>query len=147
MVSAQAGQKPPQADRNDFCYHPARLLLPAPRLYVLRRKSPHWEILLNLQTSLEMKLTEALQPLHLEVVNESHMHNVPPNSQTHFKVVVVSQAFAGKRPVQRHQLVYGVVADELRNGVHALALHTYLPDEWQGRAPSSPDCLGGGAAG
>ncbi|MCK9247094.1 MAG: BolA/IbaG family iron-sulfur metabolism protein [Anaerolineaceae bacterium] len=102
------------------------------------------EVILTLQTALESKLTAELKPLHLEVINESHMHNVPPDSETHFKVVVVSEAFAGKRLVQRHQMVYGIVAEELRGGVHALALHTHLPSEWQGRAPESPACLGGG---
>lgn len=99
---------------------------------------------MTLQATLESKLIAALQPLHLEVINESHMHNVPPGSETHFKVVVVSEAFAGKRLVQRHQLVYAIVAEELRGGVHALALHTHLPAEWQGQAPASPACLGGG---
>lgn len=101
---------------------------------------------MTVQATIEAKLNAALQPLHLEVTNESHMHNVPPGSESHFKVVVVSEAFAGKRLVQRHQLVYGVLADELRGSVHALALHTQLPAEWQGQAPESPRCLGGDKA-
>ena len=75
------------------------------------------------------------------------MHSVPPNSETHFKVVLVSPEFVGKRPVARHQMVYRLLADELAAGVHALALHTYTADEWQLRAeqvPASPECLGGG---
>lgn len=94
------------------------------------------------------KLNEALAPLALEVENESHRHNVPPGSETHFKVTIVSEAFAGKRAVARHQVVYGLLAAELRTGVHALALHTLTPDEWTergGAVPASPDCLGGGA--
>lgn len=92
------------------------------------------------------KLTSELSPVHLEVVNESHQHNVPPGSESHFKVVLVSDAFTGKRQVQRHQMIYGVLAQELNSGVHALGLHTYSPDEWSGpmSVPDSPPCLGGG---
>jgi BolA protein len=70
---------------------------------------------------------------------------VTPNSETHFKVVVSSDQFAGKRSVQRHQLVYGLLQDDLANGVHALALHTYTPEEWANiaSAPDSPNCMGG----
>ena len=92
---------------------------------------------------IESKLSAAFSPQFLEVVNESHMHSVPANSETHFKVTLVSEAFAGLRLVKRHQEVYKVLDDELKGGVHALALHTYGPDEWQGRAPDSPQCLGG----
>lgn len=93
-----------------------------------------------------MKLETALQPLYLEVENESHGHNVPPNSETHFKVVCASTAFEGLTRVKRHQSVYGLLSDQLDAGVHALALHLYTPSEWQVRAdaPASPDCMGGG---
>ena len=101
---------------------------------------------MKIQRLIETKLATALAPHHMAVVNESHMHSVPPGSETHFKVVVVSDAFAGKRQVQRHQQVYAILAEELRNGVHALAIHTYAPDEWQGEAPDSPRCLGGSKA-
>jgi BolA protein len=92
------------------------------------------------------RLEDAFQPQHLEVVNESHQHSVPANSETHFKVVLVSAAFDGRRKVARHQQVYAQLAEELAGPVHALALHTYTPLEWQQRnapAPGSPDCLGG----
>ena len=60
--------------------------------------------------------------------------------------MLVADAFDGKRQVARHQQIYGVLAQELQNGVHALALHTYSPAEWAARnrpAPDSPQCLGG----
>lgn len=88
----------------------------------------------------------ALAPTHLDVVNESHMHSVPPGSETHFKVVLVSSRFEGQRQVARHQMIYQLLAHELSHGVHALALHTYTDAEWQLRAaaaPESPQCLGG----
>ncbi len=97
------------------------------------------------QQQIRQKLA-VLTPLHLEVVNESFMHSVPPNSETHFKVVIVSPQFNGKRQVARHQSIYQLLAAELAGGVHALALHTYTEEEWQAReqnVPASPECLGG----
>ena len=98
------------------------------------------------QSQIESKLQSQLSPSFLSVENESHMHSVPPNSETHFKLVLVSEMFSGKRSVQRHQMVYRGLADEVAGPVHALAMHTYTRDEWQdaqGEAPASPQCLGG----
>ncbi|GKX54031.1 transcriptional regulator [Leminorella grimontii] len=97
-----------------------------------------------MQQQIEQKLA-ALSPTFIEVINESHMHHVPPGSQTHFKAIVVSAEFEGKRPVARHQMVYGLLAEELAKQVHALALHTYTPLEWesaQDDVPDSPVCKG-----
>ena len=101
---------------------------------------------MTVQQQIEDKLNRAFPGGYQQVLNESHMHSVPPNSETHFKVVVVSPEFDGKRQVARHQLIYRLLADELAGPVHALALHTYTEDEWQQRAaaaPASPECLGG----
>jgi BolA protein len=95
---------------------------------------------------IEEKLRASFAPDYLAVVNESHMHSVPPGSESHFKVTLVSAAFQGLRPVKRHQDVYKVLADELAHGVHALALHTYTPAEWPGVSPDSPQCRGGSKA-
>jgi len=91
------------------------------------------------------KLSESFKPAYVNVLNESYMHAVPADSETHFKVILAADAFTGKRQVQRHQAVYACLADELKNGVHALALHTFSPDEWQASnaVPSSPQCMGG----
>jgi stress-induced morphogen len=91
------------------------------------------------------KLRSALEPTHLEVINESHMHSVPKGSETHFKVVVVSPRFEGLAPVRRHQLVYGTLADEMKGGVHALAITSRSPSEWSASpsANDSPKCMGG----
>jgi BolA protein len=90
------------------------------------------------------KLEEAFSPDHLQVINESASHNVPDGSESHFKVVLVSQSFEGQSAVKRHQSVYSVLAAELQSCVHALALYTYLPIEWkkQESVPNSPNCLG-----
>jgi BolA protein len=84
----------------------------------------------------------ALQPLHLEVLDESHMHS--RGLETHYKAVIVSPQFAGLNAVKRHQKVYASLG-ELMGQVHALALHTYTPEEWAelGAAPDSPTCRGG----
>ncbi|QYK04209.1 BolA family protein [Shewanella zhangzhouensis] len=90
------------------------------------------------------KLNEAFAPTHLEVINESYMHNVPKGSETHFKVVIASDSFEGQRLIGRHRAVNAALAQELANGVHALSMFTYTPDEWQGMdtVPASPKCRG-----
>ena len=98
------------------------------------------------QQQIQQALEQLFQPELLDVANESHMHSVPPNSETHFKVVIVTAAFDGQRKVGRHQQIYAALAEQLAGPVHALALHTYTPEEWNERqqsAPNSPDCLGG----
>lgn len=96
------------------------------------------------QTIVE-KLKQAFEPVFLQVENESHMHSVPANSETHFKVTLVSEVFNGMRQVAMHQKVYAVLQEELQGEVHALALHTYTPEKWQQnrQVPDSPNCLGG----
>lgn len=100
-----------------------------------------------IQSQIETKLKSEFSPAHLEVINESHGHSVPKNSETHFKVVIVSQKFEKQSLVQRHREVYRVLQPEMNNGVHALALHTYTETEWaSAQAPKSPPCLGGSKA-
>ena len=103
---------------------------------------------MNVQETMERKLREGLDVVHLEVENESGRHNVPPGSESHFKVVVVSPCFEGRNLVARHREVYRLLDEELRGGVHALALHTYTEAGWResgANAPGSPRCLGGKA--
>ena len=99
---------------------------------------------MSLAETIQQKLTDAFSPTHVEVDCESHMHNVPAGAEMHFRVVLVSEAFAGVRKVQRHQKVYAALADEMAGPIHALALHLYSAEEWAGQAPESPQCLGGG---
>ena len=104
---------------------------------------------MSTQATVEQKITQTLSPLHLEVVNESFMHNVPEGSESHFKVTVVSERFAGESLVTRHRMINEILAQELRGTIHALALHTLTPEEWfetGGKAPDSPQCLGGSTA-
>ena len=103
---------------------------------------------MNVQETMEHKLREGLEVIHLEVENESNQHNVPAGSESHFKVAVVSPSFEGRNLVARHREVYRLLDEELRMGVHALALHTYSEADWReadANAPDSPRCLGGKA--
>lgn len=98
------------------------------------------------QEQIQQKLQAAFDVSVLDVVNESHGHNVGPGAETHFKVTLVSEAFGSQSRVKRHQAIYAVLADELKAGVHALALHLYTPEEWSKQseqAPQSPKCMGG----
>ena len=104
---------------------------------------------MNVEEQLRDRVIERFNPQWLELDNESHQHSVPANSETHFRLVMASEAFAGRRAVARHQLVYAELADLLAGPIHALAMHLYTPEEWQSReaaAPASPNCLGGSKA-
>ncbi|GAA4877941.1 BolA family protein [Ferrimonas pelagia] len=95
-----------------------------------------------MQAIIEQKIGQALSPTHIEVINESHMHRGPA-SDSHFKLIVVSALFEGERLLARHRRVNAILAQELAGELHALALHTYTPQEWaeQGSAPRTPSCV------
>lgn len=100
---------------------------------------------MSVQASIETKLQQHYSPEFLSVENESHMHSGPA-AESHFKVTVVTSRFTSLRSVARHQEIYQLLQDELQAGVHALALHTYSPEEWRSKnatAPDSPHCRGG----
>jgi BolA protein len=99
------------------------------------------------QQRIEEHLRSGFAPVYLEVLNESHNHSA--GSETHYKLVVVSEGFSGLRPVARHQKVYALMANEMAGGLHALALHLYTPEEWAAAAvaPDSPACRGGSKRG
>lgn len=95
-------------------------------------------------------LVGELSPVHLEVLDESSMHSVPDGAESHFKVIVVSTAFAEASRVDRHRKVNGALAGELQAGLHALSVQAFTPDEWTARGGAvlpSPPCLGGSKAG
>jgi BolA family transcriptional regulator, general stress-responsive regulator len=79
------------------------------------------------------KLTSAFTPESLEIVDESHQHEGHaghrPGGETHFRVYIVSEAFRGKTRVARHRLINEVLAAELSDRVHALAIHASAPGE------------------
>ncbi len=86
---------------------------------------------MKMQNAITEKLTQQFAPTHLEVINESHSHSVPKNSETHFLVIVISDQFQNLNRVQRAQKVHEVLAHELKNGVHALSTRLWTTQEWQ----------------
>ena len=103
---------------------------------------------MSVQQTIHDKLVDALAPAALEVINESHRHSGPA-TESHFKVVVVAARFEGLPLIRRHRLVNETLAEELRGGVHALAIHAYTPTQWLergGEIPRSPPCRGGSKA-
>ncbi len=72
-----------------------------------------------IREQIEAKLRAAFDPMYLEVVDESYRHNVPAGSESHFKVVLVSDRFTGERFLNRHRMIYGTLTEELSNTVHA----------------------------
>lgn len=98
---------------------------------------------MKVQKRIQAKLTAAFQPEHLEVINESGNHKVPPGSESHFKVILVTDQFAGKPTLMRHRQVNKVLAEELNGTIHALSLRVFTPQQWQDageKAAPSPPC-------
>ncbi|KNH05257.1 Cell division protein BolA [Candidatus Burkholderia brachyanthoides] len=83
-------------------------------------------------THLKAKLNAALAPssLHIEDDSAAHAGHVGVASGSHYTVTIVADGFAGKPRVARHRLVYDALADEMRRGVHALAIKAYTPQEF-----------------
>ena len=99
------------------------------------------------EASIVAKIAAALEPVELKVINESYMHNVPKDSESHFKIVVVSDAFDGMRPIQRHRAVNSLLQKEFDAGLHALSIVAKTPAQWgaSNKIDASPNCLGGGS--
>lgn len=99
------------------------------------------------QIELTERLTREFNPQFILVENESHMHSSGRGADSHFKVVLVSDKFAGVSQVARHRQLYQFLAADLQNGIHALALHLYTLSEWEDREqtpPRSTNCVGVG---
>ena len=80
-------------------------------------------------------LREHFDPVHVDVVDESHLHAGHAGARSgggHFRVLIVSDRFAGKNRVERQRLVYAALAEEMGSDIHALSLKTLTPDEWSG---------------
>ncbi|KAL0882616.1 hypothetical protein ABMA27_001053 [Loxostege sticticalis] len=98
------------------------------------------------ENTIRSKLQTVLEAKHLDVINESYMHNVPKGAETHFKVVVVSDKFDGLPLIKRHRLVNDLLKEELQSGVHALSIVAKTPQQWDESdkvVESSPNCRGG----
>lgn len=92
-------------------------------------------------------ITSEFEPEHLEIINESHKHSLP-NSETHFKLIIVSKFFENKSQISIHQSIYKLLSSEMGeksdNKLHALSLVTKSPKEWEKIKQnefSSPSCM------
>jgi BolA protein len=88
---------------------------------------------MHIRDIMTKKLNDAFTPESIDVVDESQLHEGHaghrPGGQSHFRIYIVSQAFAGKSRIDRHRMINAVLADDLAGGVHALAIHASAPGE------------------
>ena len=86
-------------------------------------------------------INDKLSPSVLNIVNESFMHNVPTGSESHFKLIIVSDAFKGLSNVKRHQLVYRSL-DKIMDEIHALSIYAFDENEYNENPVviDSPNC-------
>jgi len=88
---------------------------------------------MTVRDTIAEKLTQAFAPLHLDVVDQSHLHaghaGARPGGESHFSIYIVSQAFHGKTRIERHRMVNETLTHELQGGVHALAIRAMAPEE------------------
>lgn len=87
-------------------------------------------------------LSEALLPVHLNIIDDSESHR-RPGVETHFTVLAVSDKFQALTRIARHRLVNVLMDNEFKTGLHALSLHLYTPEEWEKRGnptPAAPPC-------
>ena len=92
------------------------------------------ERVLDRRSHIEAKLREGLGTLHIDVVDESHLHAGHAGAASgggHFRAVIVSAAFEGENRIARQRRVFGLLADEMKHEIHALSMKTFTPDEWR----------------
>lgn len=85
---------------------------------------------------IEATLRDTFAPQHLDIEDESARHAGHAGAASgggHFRVVIVSDAFRGQTPVERHSAVYAALGDKMKSEIHALALKTLTPEEWAQR--------------
>lgn len=100
---------------------------------------------MSIQSSIESKLKEKLNPHFLKVENESYMHSVPKGSESHFRIEIVSNEFDNKSLLIRHRLINEILSDEISK-IRACSLHTLTEVEWEKKnrkTENSPTCAGG----
>jgi BolA protein len=88
---------------------------------------------MNIKNRMMAKLEAGLAPTRIEIEDESHLHaghaGAREAGETHYRIKVASACFSGKGRVERHRMIYALLAEEIAHGVHALALQTKTPDE------------------
>jgi BolA protein len=85
---------------------------------------------------IQEKLARDLEAVHVEVVDESHLHAGHPGARSgggHFRATIVSPRFEGMSKLEAQRLVYRVLAEEMEAGIHALSMATFTPEKWADR--------------
>jgi BolA protein len=102
---------------------------------------------MSMAERIEKRLVEELKPERLALVNESHQHNVPGGSESHWNLIIVADAFAGQNRVARQRAVYRALRHEMQDGIHALTMKALTPEEWEAAGGEvenpAPRCMGG----
>lgn len=102
---------------------------------------------MNRAQRIQEKIKLSFKPFYFELENESHQHSVPENSETHFRLVLVSDLFVGKTRVERQRMVMDHLKEEFASGLHALTQRTMTTEEWaqvkDHFTMQSPPCQGG----
>ncbi len=95
---------------------------------------------------IRLALSADLMPDEIHIIDETHQHHVPAGSESHFNITVIAKQFFSQSLLQRQRLVYRLLASEFNNGLHALTMQLWSPEEWQSKQHNqvqSPPCLGG----
>jgi BolA protein len=99
-----------------------------------------------IENLINSKILATFTPTHFEIVNESFKHSVPKGSESHFKVLVVSDMFEGKSLIDRHRMVNHCLGEELKASIHALSIQAKTTKQFEasdGAIHTTPNCLGG----
>lgn len=96
---------------------------------------------MNVHDEIANLLNNKLKVEKMLLENESEMHNVPPQSETHFKLVIVSDDFTSMIKVKRHQLIYKILVETMKK-IHALSIQAFTIEEFKTNPMilTSPDC-------
>tara|TARA_B110000467_G_C17879393_1_gene244010 strand:+ start:50 stop:361 length:312 start_codon:yes stop_codon:yes gene_type:complete len=96
----------------------------------------------SIESTINKIINESYNPLYIELVNESFMHNVPRGSESHFKLVVVSNIFKNMTLIQRHKHIYSCL-NTIMNNIHALSINAFDTEEFRLNPDisRSPNCI------
>ena len=84
----------------------------------------------SIESTINSIIEESYNPLYVELVNESFMHNVPKDSESHFKLIIVSDIFKDKTVIERHKIIYAALDSYIKSGeIHALTIKSLTIDE------------------
>ncbi len=97
---------------------------------------------MDINSKLKKLCSDSFKVDLIDVTNESYLHNTSVNSESHFKLILVSDDFIGLKIIDRHKKVHLVLSDIL-NDIHALSLHLFTIEEFKKNTSDleSPECV------